>query len=65
MKTIGNIASLGKEKPFVSKEELVFASELPIFDKYDTCIPAELLRAAYAKDRLSLSEVKERIARLS
>ncbi len=49
----------------VTEEELVFASELPIFDKYDTCIPAELLRAAYAKDRLSLVEVRERISCLS
>lgn len=38
-------------------EMLVADGECPIFDKYDEYIPAELLRLAYAKDRLSAEEV--------
>ena len=33
-------------------ESLAAAGENPIFDKYDEFIPAELLRKAYASDRL-------------
>ncbi len=36
---------------------LIPASETPIADKYDDYIPAELLRRAYAADRLSPEEV--------
>jgi len=36
---------------------LVGASESPMFDKYDDYIPAELLREAYAKDRLASEEL--------
>ena len=35
---------------------LVGGGELPLFDKYDTFIPAELLRRAYACDRLCPEE---------
>ena len=38
-------------------ERLVRSGECPIFDKYDEYIPAELLRQAYARDRLSAEEV--------
>ena len=41
-------------------EKLIFDGECPIFDKFDEFIPPELLRRAYAKDRLNTDEVKER-----
>mgnify|MGYP003305998669 CR=1 FL=1 len=37
--------------------ELVFDGECPMFDKFDEYIPAELLRDAYAIDRLRADEV--------
>ena len=37
--------------------ELVRDGECPIFDKYDEFIPPELLREAYACDRLRADEV--------
>ena len=33
-------------------EDLVGGGELPVFDKYDDFVPPELLRRAYAADRL-------------
>ena len=39
------------------KECLVGASECPVYDKYDEFIPPELLRRAYAEDRLRLDEI--------
>ena len=41
---------------------LVSEKELPLFEKYDEYIPAELLRSAFARDRLDLEEIKGRIA---
>ena len=41
-------------------ESLINGSECPVFDKYDDYIPPELLRRAYAVDRLSTEEVLER-----
>ncbi len=41
-------------------ERLVGASECPVFDKYDEFIPPELLRRAYAADRLQLNELQAR-----
>ena len=43
---------------------LVGAKELPVFEKYDRFIPAELLRHAYAMDRLNLPEAVKRLAEL-
>ncbi len=40
---------------------LVGDGECPIFDKYDELIPPELLREAYAADRLFADEIKERL----
>lgn len=40
--------------------DLVFSGECPVFDKYDEYIPPELLRDAYAVDRLCPEEVTER-----
>ena len=40
---------------------LVGGSELPIFEKYDRYIPAELLRSSYAVDKLNVTEAKGRV----
>ncbi len=40
---------------------LVSPTELPSFEKYDEYIPGELLRHAYASDRLNVSEAAKRI----
>jgi ATP-dependent Lhr-like helicase len=48
----------------VRADELVFPSEHPLFDKYDAFIPAELLRKAYARDRLDPQEVQIRLDRI-
>ncbi len=42
--------------------DLVGASEMPVFEKYDPCIPPELLRRAFAADRLRTDEMKRRFA---
>jgi len=44
--------------------DLVFSSETPIIDKYDPYIPSELLKKAYATDRLRADEVETRILAL-
>lgn len=41
-------------------ERLVGAAECPVYDKYDEFIPPELLRRAYAADRLQLNELRSR-----
>lgn len=41
--------------------ELMESSEVPVFEKYDDYIPPELLRRAYAIDRLRADEVTERV----
>ena len=48
------------ERDGLRAEDLVFDGECPVFDKYDDFIPPELLREAYATDRLSVKEVTER-----
>ena len=40
--------------------DLVGKGECPIFEKYDPCIPPELLREAYATDKLRTDEMKNR-----
>ena len=45
-------------------EDLVGASENPVFEKYDDYIPGELLRRAYAADKLRPDEAERRIAEL-
>ncbi|MBQ7376645.1 MAG: DEAD/DEAH box helicase [Clostridia bacterium] len=44
-----------------STDMLVSQKELPVFEKYDEYVPAELLRSAFARDRLDLCEIKARI----
>ncbi len=43
---------------------LVGKSELPIFEKYDRYIPAELLRSSYAVDKLNAFEARGRVAEM-
>ena len=45
----------------IDTHALVSPRELPLFEKYDRYIPAELLRYAYAEDRLNAKEMTERI----
>ena len=40
--------------------ELVGKGECPVFEKYDPCIPPELLRRAFAADKLRTDEMKKR-----
>jgi ATP-dependent Lhr-like helicase len=40
--------------------ELVGDGEMPVFDKYDAYLPGEILREAFASDRLLPTEVKQR-----
>ena len=47
-----------------SPQLLVRGSELPIFEKYDRFIPAELLRSAYAVDKLNVQEAHARAKQL-
>lgn len=42
---------------------LVENGEMPVFEKYDDCIPIELLRHAYATDRLCADEFTDRVMR--
>ncbi len=44
---------------------LVGENENPVFEKYDNCIPASLLRKAYAADKLSPAEVERRIEEIA
>ena len=44
----------------INTMELVRPGECPVYDKYDEYIPPELLREAYAKDRLRADEIIER-----
>jgi ATP-dependent Lhr-like helicase len=45
----------------VNRMSLVESGEIPVFDKYDDCIPVELLRRAYATDRLREDEFTDRV----
>ncbi|MBO7304241.1 MAG: DEAD/DEAH box helicase [Clostridia bacterium] len=45
------------ERDGLDTERLISDGECPVFDKYDEYIPPELLRTAYARDRLSAAEV--------
>ena len=45
----------------VDPESLVGIGEAPVFEKYDDYVPAELLRRAYATDKLNVVEAEQRI----
>ena len=48
-------------KDGVDRESLISKSESPVFEKYDDYIPGELLRLAYAADRLRTDEMIPRV----
>ena len=48
----------------VDPMELVGSGELPVFEKYDNYIPADLLRASFATDKMNPSEAAKRIAEI-
>ncbi len=43
--------------------DLVSGKELPVFDKYDDYIPAELLRRSFAADKLNIKELQNKFER--
>lgn len=45
-------------------EDLLYSGETPITDKFDAYIPSELLRRAYAVDRLNPQEVMSRMKQI-
>lgn len=49
------------EREGLDTHSLVSDGECPVFSKYDEYIPAELLREAYATDRLSADEILGRL----
>ena len=49
------------ERRGIDRMALVHAGELPLYEKYDEYIPAELLRRAYAEDKLRSDEAERRI----
>ncbi len=52
-------------KEGIDTEELISSKENPVFEKYDSYIPSELLRHAYAQDRLQADEVIKRLSQIS
>ena len=46
-------------------QQLAQQSEIPMFDKYDPYIPTDLLRRAYAADRLRADEVAKRLEQMT
>lgn len=49
----------------ISLQQLAQQSEIPMFDKYDPYIPTDLLRRAYAADRLRADEVAKRLEQMT
>lgn len=45
----------------IDRASLVSSSEIPVFEKYDDYIPSDLLRKAYAEDKLRSDEAEVRI----
>ena len=54
------LADLVREKG-IDCHALMESGEVPVFEKYDDCIPPALLRRAYATDRLRADEVIDRV----
>ncbi len=52
------------EREGIDTNTLVEGGEIPIFEKYDNFIPYELLRKAYAADKLRADEAEEQIRRI-
>ena len=60
IQALGDVA-VGKR---ISADALVSSSEVPVFEKYDDYVPVDLLRHAYAVDKLDLKEAFLRIREL-
>jgi hypothetical protein len=45
--------------------ELISPSEAPVFEKYDNCVPMELLHRAYATDKLNTEEAQMRLLQIA
>ena len=45
----------------IDKSKLVNLNEMPVFEKYDDFIPAELLREQYQADKLRTDEIMIRL----
>lgn len=52
------------ENGAILPESLVGKTEYPVFDKYDSYLPQELLRRAFAENRLEIREVEDKICQL-
>ena len=52
------------EKYGIDCHALVESGEIPVFEKYDNYVPYELLRKAYATDKLRADEAEEQIKRI-
>ena len=48
----------------INGEELLGNGEIPIFEKYDDHIPVDLLRRAYAVDKLDTQEAANRLLQI-
>lgn len=48
----------------IDKSKLVNVNEMPVFEKYDDYIPAELLRRQYAADKLRTDEIMKRLPQM-
>ena len=49
------------ERDGIDRYALVESGEIPVFEKYDNYVPYELLRKAYAADKLRSDEAEEQI----
>lgn len=60
---LGFISSLCKdiEENGIDCHSLVQSGEIPLFEKYDSYVPFELLREAYAEDKLRADEAEQTI----
>ncbi len=52
------------ERSGIDRYSLVENGEIPVFEKYDNYIPHELLRKAYAEDKLRADEAEEQIRKI-
>ncbi len=49
------------EREMTGSEDLVSSGEIPVFEKYDDYVPVELLRHAYATDKLDIVTARKRL----
>ncbi len=52
------------EREGIDRSKLVNVNEMPVFEKYDDYIPAELLRRQYAEDKLRTDEIRFRLPQI-